>query len=403
MWPMEKIRGTMQSIDQQLKENRNRVSALEQAAADQQLRTEVVLNQLRQEKAHLKDCWQNEQEKNNMLEAMLRDQTARMEELKKSLHQVKNELNLQVQEAQSSRQKIAAELEQVQSELTRQYDAALAWRKQAQSDTWFEKYGYDGLLANLQLAVAEQYAPGNRARLQAMRNTHQGESCFVVANGPSLTAEDLTVLHDHRVFSFGAKRINKIYTQTKWRPDVLAASDLNYIQKYFEEICAMQESPLLLPCQALINLNLPVLKNAIYYPFLQVGQRRDAWFNYDVEKGVHFWGTITVKMINFAVYMGFAKIYLLGVDNHYPLITDANGKTVLDSTQKTHFSNDYNTEEERRKLEEETENLVESFRYITKGFETAKYFCDQRRIEVYNATRGGELEVFPRVEFDSLF
>ena len=82
MWPMEKIRGTMQSIDQQLKENRNRVSALEQAAADQQLRTEVVLNQLRQEKAHLKDCWQNEQEKNNMLEAMLRDQTARMEELK---------------------------------------------------------------------------------------------------------------------------------------------------------------------------------------------------------------------------------------------------------------------------------------------------------------------------------
>lgn len=63
MWPMEKIRGTMQSIDQQLKENRNRVSALEQAAADQQLRTEVVLNQLRQEKAHLKDCWQNEQEK----------------------------------------------------------------------------------------------------------------------------------------------------------------------------------------------------------------------------------------------------------------------------------------------------------------------------------------------------
>ena len=122
MWPMEKIRGTMQSIDQQLKENRNRVSALEQAAADQQLRTEVVLNQLRQEKAHLKDCWQNEQEKNNMLEAMLRDQTARMEELKKSLHQVKNELNLQVQEAQSSRQKIAAELEQVQSELTRQYE-----------------------------------------------------------------------------------------------------------------------------------------------------------------------------------------------------------------------------------------------------------------------------------------
>ena len=99
MWPMEKIRGTMQSIDQQLKENRNRVSALEQAAADQQLRTEVVLNQLRQEKAHLKDCWQNEQKKTICwrLCCAIRQHVWRTQ---KKLASSEDELNLQVQEAQ---------------------------------------------------------------------------------------------------------------------------------------------------------------------------------------------------------------------------------------------------------------------------------------------------------------
>ena len=29
--------------------------------------------------------------------------------------------------------------------------------------------------------------------------------------------------------------------------------------------------------------------------------------------------------------------------------------------------------------------------------------CDARGIKVYNATRGGKLEVFPRVDFDTLF
>ena len=29
-----------------------------------------------------------------------------------------------------------------------------------------------------------------------IRNTHQGESCFIIGNGPSLTIEDLEMLHE---------------------------------------------------------------------------------------------------------------------------------------------------------------------------------------------------------------
>jgi hypothetical protein len=39
----------------------------------------------------------------------------------------------------------------------------------------------------------------------------------------------------------------------------------------------------------------------------------------------------------------------------------------------------------------------------TRAYRDAKAACDSLGINVFNATRGGKLEVFPRVEFDSLF
>ena len=33
----------------------------------------------------------------------------------------------------------------------------------------------------------------------------------------------------------------------------------------------------------------------------------------------------------------------------------------------------------------------------------AKEWCDEHGIQVLNASMGGELEVYPRVDFDSLF
>ena len=37
------------------------------------------------------------------------------------------------------------------------------------------------------------------------------------------------------------------------------------------------------------------------------------------------------------------------------------------------------------------------------GYEAAKKYAEMNEIKIYNATRGGKLEVFQRVEFESLF
>ena len=44
-------------------------------------------------------------------------------------------------------------------------------------------------------------------RLRAFKNTHDGEYCFIVGNGPSLKAEDLEIIHKNKIPSFGFNRI----------------------------------------------------------------------------------------------------------------------------------------------------------------------------------------------------
>ena len=37
---------------------------------------------------------------------------------------------------------------------------------------------------------------------------------------------------------------------------------------------------------------------------------------------------------------------------------------------------------------------------MNKAFEVAREYCDKNGIEIYNATRGGYLEAFKRIDFD---
>ena len=54
----------------------------------------------------------------------------------------------------------------------------------------------------------------NRARLEKLRESYKGQRCFIICNGPSLRAEDLTKIYEHGDLSIGINAIAKIYDQT---------------------------------------------------------------------------------------------------------------------------------------------------------------------------------------------
>ncbi len=380
MWPISKIKAVFASIDAQLKEKTAQIESLQAQIQVLQAQSESLQAQSETMQAHISTLQEQDTVSQNQITALQAEASALQEEITQA-----NSESARLAELQN---RIAFDFEE--------------HRHDKNNDHWTTRFGYDSLLANLQLAAVEQVAPGNRARLEALKDTHKGEKCFVIGNGPSLKAADLDKLKEKGIFCFGSKRINAIFDETDWRPDIWGVSDLGFISIYHDEMSELQGFPKLVPCQSIINLNIPI-KDAIYFPFIQT-ERTPCWFNKDVTRGVHFWGTITCKLINFAVYMGFTEIYLLGVGHSYPVTTDANNKKVLDLTKQTYFSeNYYDSKSDLACATQDVNDMESALQYVTQAYKDVKYFCDTFNVKVYNATRGGELQVYPRIDFSEVF
>lgn len=273
--------------------------------------------------------------------------------------------------------------------------------RHVKQELWMLQYTYDKMISEIQMQLIEQISPGNRKKLISLQNTHVGEKCFVIGNGPSLKAEDLDKIKEKGIFSFASKGIYTIFNQTQWRPDIWGVSDLDYIELKQDTINELTGFPKLICAQSVIAKGIQI-KEAIYYPFIQA-ERQPRFFNIDILNGVHFYGTITGKLINFAAYMGFKEIYLLGCDNSWALKKDSNGKMILDTSVKTHFSDDYyGSEKEESAVSKNVIDMEKALQYVDKSYIDIKYFCEQLNIKIYNATRGGALEVFERVELDDI-
>ena len=96
-----------------------------------------------------------------------------------------------------------------------------------------------------------------------------------------------------------------------------------------------------------------------------------------------------------AAYMGFSEIYLLGVDHNYQKTIDLNGNVVVDPNAKDYFCEGYDADIK--------DVVVHDMGNNTRAYMDAKKYCDATGCTtIYNATRGGKLEVFKRVNFDEL-
>lgn len=269
-------------------------------------------------------------------------------------------------------------------------------------ELWMLHFTYDKMISEIQMHLIEQISPGNRKKLMSLKNTHVGEKCFVIGNGPSLKSEDLDKIKEKGIFSLASKGIYTIFNQTEWRPDIWGVSDLDYIELKQDAINELTGFPKLVCAQSVIAKGIQI-KDAIYYPFIQA-ERQPRFFNIDILNGVHFYGTITGKLINIAAYMGFKEIYLLGCDTTFPIKKNEAGKTIIDTNAKTHFSdNCYDSSEQENMAYKNIDDMEKSMEYVLGAYKDIKYYCEKLNIKIFNSTRGGNLEVFERVNFDECF
>ena len=101
-------------------------------------------------------------------------------------------------------------------------------------------------------------------------------------------------------------------------------------------------------------------------------------------------GSVAYAMLQFAFYMGFEEIYLLGFDHNFSKI-EVNGKEIVNENVTDHFAS-YN----------DVVTGAVNVDKLTRGFMEAKQYADTHGVRIFNATRGGKLDVFERVDLDEI-
>ena len=221
--------------------------------------------------------------------------------------------------------------------------------------------------------------------IKAYKNKHLGERCFIVATGPSLTIDDLELIKNE--YSFGMNSITKLYNSTAWRPTYFGIQDCNVYEKMQNSICSAYNGARNVFVSDAIADKFCVPKCFIQFPydavyhdnFLEV-DKYFARFSDDCYGIVYDGYSITYSLIQIAVYMGFKEIYLLGADCSYKRGAKNH---VVDSG-----NDDKNEEKNHDKM------IV--------GYQKAKEYADSHGIKIVNCTRGGMLEVYPRMKLEDV-
>lgn len=228
------------------------------------------------------------------------------------------------------------------------------------------------------------------AELSLLKDVHKGERAFLIGNGPSLRISDLELLTNE--VTIACNKIFLSYSDTSWRPSYYTLVDSVHMDSCYEYISLFQDSTCFYPLG--LEHTFPVINRGLHYCNLPSQRKGKRGFLFDVVEGVVGGNQVTYSMFQLLIYMGISEIILLGVDFNYILPNRVEGSKVICEGEINHFHKDYFTKGDTWTDPDLGASLID--------FEVISEVASNKGVKIINATRGGHLEFFDRVDFDSL-
>jgi hypothetical protein len=236
----------------------------------------------------------------------------------------------------------------------------------------------------------ERQEPRYRASMRRLRqyhNIHHGKRCFVLGNGPSLKQTDLSLLEGE--FSFATNRIYLGFDKSPFRPSYYVCCNELVVEQ-----CAREIAQLAMPkFIAWHNRDLIEFTRDMVFLWTRSGLR--SWFFTDLTEGCWEGSTVTMACLQLAYYMGFSEVVMVGVDHSYQFEGRPHEQVTSQGDDPNHFSSNYFGRGFRWHLPD-LQGSELSYRVAKHMFE-----LDGRR--VVDATIGGILQVFEKVDYYGLF
>ena len=224
--------------------------------------------------------------------------------------------------------------------------------------------------------------------IDSLKDLYTGQKIFIVATGPSLTLEDLELLKEHNAITISINGIFNTFDKTSWRPDYYIMDDYWVFDIYKKKYPDVNLYNIGIKGTVFVDKakeRIPYKPDNNHTGFVKVCYYDHWWthyskkynYNRDIRYGVFDFYTVTNSAITLADYMGAKEIYLLGVDCNY-------------SSSIKHVG-----EQESKMSDDDIKNALDTENGMIMGYKKIKEFIGDK-VCIYNATRGGKLEVFPR-------
>lgn len=223
--------------------------------------------------------------------------------------------------------------------------------------------------------------PSGVRRLSAFAGFHRGEDCFIIGNGPSLNRTDLSALAGKHCFG-----LNKIFLMQRRQP-----IDLSYLVSVNPFVIAQSMEKF---AEMGVTAFLPreyCRREARRVPRFQGIRVRDRFrFNTSMAGNFGQGHTVTFVALQLAFIMGFERVFLVGVDHSFSQQGRANEIQKMETADMNHFDPEYFQGNLWHLADLESSEIA---------YRIAELEYRRAGRRVFDATVGGHLEIFEKIDF----
>jgi GT2 family glycosyltransferase len=248
--------------------------------------------------------------------------------------------------------------------------------------------------------------PDNRRKLRDLRGLHDGETCVIIGNGPSLNQIDLSLLRGTATFG-----VNSIFLADDRLPEPLTyyvVEDTAVFEDNVDRIKEYHAGTKLFPSIYASRFSSEDRgDNTIFFRMNQGFYGRSGpdgratrtlgfpRFSMDASERLFCGQSVTIINLQLAHWMGFKRVVLIGMDFSYTIPDDAErtGDRILSkSDDPNHFHPDYFGTGKTWK-NPKLDRVLISYHLVDEIYRATGR-------EIINATVGGALNLFPRMPLE---
>jgi len=251
---------------------------------------------------------------------------------------------------------------------------------------------YDGIrrLPQIPAAYLHPWRRESIRHLAELKNVHKGKRAFIIGNGPSLKQTDLSKLKNE--ITFGMNRIYVMFPEMGFHTTYFCSINDLVIEQFHADILALP-MPKFLAWRSHRHFDpqLPIAQIPTFLYTSYTGPR----FSPDARGRVWESATVTNVALQLAFHMGIQQVILIGVDHNFTSKGEANKTVVSEGDDPNHVSPNYFGKGVRWQLPDLDTSEI--------GYALARDFYQKSGREVLDATVGGKLTIFRKVDYNSLF